>query len=286
MFYSDLMLRIGSTKTIEQQYENCSLKFGCPANWINYADQHADGIADKFEAVFAHVRKDDPRLSMICDDGVPLNRYRSLWDDDGPNNTIYARYIYSCLVPAICFYSLKVKEVATQFGITRDNGLALEIPMDPYYKSLNVSPEECSILFIEYPHKLFEELRKEIPDVINRASNITKDDFDPENALAIRSVSYDLNTEEEFYDLHPYNEVFRKRPSYSNQHEARAIIPNVNFVRYPVDNRESYVDNELFVHLPKLHEYASVIPASKVRRIVAYDFNETLENFTLSFRAS
>ena len=32
MFYSDLMLRIGSTKAIEQQYENCCLKFGCPAN--------------------------------------------------------------------------------------------------------------------------------------------------------------------------------------------------------------------------------------------------------------
>lgn len=38
-----------------------------------------------------------------------------------------------------------------------------------------------------------------------------------------------------------------------------------------------------YVHLPKLHEYASVIPASKVRRIVAHDFNEAMGVFSLSF---
>ena len=40
---------------------------------INYAKIQPPGIADKYEAVFAHVKRDDPRLGMICDDGYPLN---------------------------------------------------------------------------------------------------------------------------------------------------------------------------------------------------------------------
>lgn len=72
MFNSGLMIRIGRTEEIEKQYRECYIRFSCPANWINYANNHAPGIADKYEAIFAHVDKFDPRLWMTCSDGAPL----------------------------------------------------------------------------------------------------------------------------------------------------------------------------------------------------------------------
>ncbi len=109
--YTDVLIRVDRTNRIKEQYKENCVVFGCPANWIDYARKHADGIADKYEAICGHVRKDDPRLSMICDDGVPLNAFRSLWNEEGPDNTIYVRYIYDCLTPTICFYSVNVKNV-------------------------------------------------------------------------------------------------------------------------------------------------------------------------------
>ena len=62
VFSSGIMLRIGKTEEIEKQYNEGYLRFSCPANWINYAKIQPPGIADKYEAVFAHVKRDDPRL--------------------------------------------------------------------------------------------------------------------------------------------------------------------------------------------------------------------------------
>ena len=73
VFRSGIMLRIDKSEEIEKQYNEGYLRFSCPANWINYAKIQPPGIADKYEAVFAHVKRDDPRLGMICDDGYPLN---------------------------------------------------------------------------------------------------------------------------------------------------------------------------------------------------------------------
>ena len=73
VFRSGIMLRIGKTEEIERQFNEGYLRFSCPANWINYAKIQPPGIADKYEAVFAHVKRDDRRLGMICDDGYPLN---------------------------------------------------------------------------------------------------------------------------------------------------------------------------------------------------------------------
>ena len=62
VFSSGIMIRIDKTEVIEKQYNEGYLRFSCPANWINYAKIQPPGIADKYEAVFAHVKRDDPRL--------------------------------------------------------------------------------------------------------------------------------------------------------------------------------------------------------------------------------
>lgn len=46
MAKSSIMLRIGKTEGIEEQYNNCFLKFGCPANWIDLAKQNGYNVTD------------------------------------------------------------------------------------------------------------------------------------------------------------------------------------------------------------------------------------------------
>ena len=283
MFGSGLMLRLGKTEEIEKQFNEGYLRFSCPANWINYAINHPDGIADKYEGVFAHVKKNDPRLSTPGDDGVPLNKYHSLWNDEGPDDTLYVRYVFSCLVPAICFYSIDLKDVANHFGMQKQNNWWLKIDLKPYYNAMGIKPEESSVLIIRYPGKLWEELRREIPNAVKKAVNIFKEDFDVNNPLAIRYVHYDLDINKIFWELHPYDELFRKRPEYIAQCEARIIIPNASFMRDPVSLPEMYYDNEMIVPVPGIKEYSSICQVSKCSRILLKDIPEDRSNYTVCF---
>ena len=43
-FHCGVLIRVGSTEKILDQYENRYLRFGCPANWINYANMPQDGM--------------------------------------------------------------------------------------------------------------------------------------------------------------------------------------------------------------------------------------------------
>lgn len=62
-----------------------------------------------------------------------------------------------------------------------------------------------------------------------------------------------------FFDLHPYDEIFRKQPEYKEHHEARMIIPNVNFLRNPIYYPSLYYDNEMNVPVPELQSYSLFI---------------------------
>ena len=277
------MLRLGSTEEIEKQFNEGYIRFSCPANWINYARHNAPGIADKFEAVFAHVKRDDPRLATKGDDGVPLNKYRSLWNDEGPDDTLYVRYVFSTLVPAVCFYSIDIKDAARHFGINGNSGYWLKTDLQPYYEAMNIVPDKSSVLIIRYPGQFFEELRREIPKAIIGAQNIDKRDFQVNNPLAVKYVNYDLDIDKLFWDLAPYKELFRKQPRFKDQREARIIIPNAPFTRDPVYLPELYHDNEINIPVPNIKTYASICPVSKCKSIQFENFNEDLSRYDLLF---
>lgn len=281
MFNSGLMIRIGSTKEIEKQFQESYIRFGCPANWVNYANNHAPGIADKYEAVFAHVDRFDPRLWMTCDDGVPL--YGALWNSESPNNMVYARYLYSCLVPTVCFYSLGITKLAKQKGI-KDNQLGrLTIDLQNYYKAMNVNPEESSVLIIRFPGQFVTELRREVPNAVAAANNITKKNFDSRNSLTVKYVTYDLDINKTFFNFRPYDEIFRKQPEYKEQHEARMIIPNVNFVTNPKYFPSLYHFNEINVPVPELQSYSFVYPASKCKKMAFENFTQDLRRYDILY---
>ena len=99
--------------------------------------------------------------------------------------------------------------------------------------------------------------------MITAAKNIDKRDFDANNALAVKYVKYDLDIDKEFWELHPYDELFRKRPEFSEQREARMVIPGVIFLRYPYENPDKWEDHVMKVPVPGIKDYAEVIPAGK-----------------------
>lgn len=270
------MIRLDKTEEIEKQYNEGYLRFGCPANWINYARLQPPGVADRYEAVFAHVRKDDERFGMICDDGYPLNYNRSLWDDEELDGMVYARYTYSTLVPTICFYSLDTKKIAGDLGIKGNSDMCIDVDLKPYYKAMNLSPEEeYSLLIIRFPEMLKMDLWNEIPKAVANTDLLFKRRFDANNPFAIRYVKYNLDITKEFWDLHPYDELFRKRPEFRAQHEARIIIPNVMLTMDPVNNPEMYFLNEIKIPVPNIKDYAVVHPA-KYDTIRIEEFNEDL----------
>ena len=282
-FYTGVLLRLGKTEEIEKQYNEGYLRFSCPANWINYAKTHPDGIADKYEGVFAHVKKDDPRLSMICDDGVPLNKYRSLWNEECDDGMLYPRYIFSCLVPAICFYSIDVRGPFRYFEVAGNSDRCLMADLRPYYKAMGINRDEYSILAVCSPNKLDEELVREIPKAVEKAENIDKSDFRKDNPLHGDYVKYDLEIKEEFWEFHPYDELYRKRPKFKRQSEARFIIPNVSFVRDPVYRPDLYQDNEMNVPVPNLKSYSMVVPASNINTMAFMDVSEDLKGWEIGF---
>lgn len=102
------MLRLGKTDEIEKQFNEGYLRFSCPANWINYARIDKSGITDHYEGIFGHVKKDDPKLSSPEKSGLTKQDFDALWKNEGPDNTVFVRYLFSTLVPTLCFYSLPV----------------------------------------------------------------------------------------------------------------------------------------------------------------------------------
>ena len=93
----------------------------------------------------------------------------------------------------------------------------------------------------------------------------------------------DLDIDKEFWELHPYDELFRKRREYKRQREARMIIPNAPFMRDPVYRPDLYHDNELIVPVPGLKSYSSIIPANMCSTIMFDNFNEDFSRYDICF---
>ena len=274
---SDILIRVDKTKTIREQIDEGFVTFGCPANWIDYARKHEDGIADKFEAICGHVRKDDPRLSMICDDGVPLNAFRSLWNEDGPHDTVFVRYIYHCLTPALCFYSVAVKEQVKKATAP------ILIDLRDYYNSLGINREECSVLSIYETNRFFAELRSRIPSALSNNNHINRDNMDDNCRLLAEAVDYSLNLESEFFNPRSLKDIYKKLPKYASQCEARLIIPDVYFTADSVYNPKAYKTNKLNVPVPHLRDYSYVCDAKDANYLIVGDYNVETDDFGVGF---
>ena len=63
-FSTILLMRLGSTKRIEQCYNTRTLSFGCAANWVDYSKTGDKVTGDKLECVFAHLKMVNSRMNV------------------------------------------------------------------------------------------------------------------------------------------------------------------------------------------------------------------------------
>ena len=278
-----ILLRIGETTELCKQYENGYLKFGCPANWIDYAKKADDGIADRYEALIGHVKKDDPRLWVLGDDGVPLNMFRSLWLDETSDGWVYVRYIYHCLTPAICFFSIPVSQMARSEANTKNNkDVKISVDLTMYKKAMGFENlEGKSALVITTPEAFFNDLQCHLRQSIiscekyNQRGNI-------QNASFLASmVHYDLDINKEFFEISAFDDLFRKRACFSDQSEARIIIPSISFCADPVYRDDSYKYNSMNVLVPNIKSYSILCPANEISKIDFFDFSDDFLNYTI-----
>lgn len=70
-FSTILLMRLGSTKRIEQCYNTRTLSFGCAANWVDYSKTGDKVTGDQLECVFAHLKNGDSRMNVKDSHGIP-----------------------------------------------------------------------------------------------------------------------------------------------------------------------------------------------------------------------
>lgn len=278
MAKSSIMLRIGKTNVIKEQFNNCYLNFGCPANWIDLAKTDSTGKADKYEAVFAHVKKVAPRIEELSRGDI-TNLVLGYWFDEGPEDTVYIRDVRMCLVPTLCVYSFDLVEAAKHFGPRPNTGDWIEVDLRPYMNSMTDSKmEDYSVIVIYEPRRLMDDLKREIPKVVSSYINIEKRFFDPNDPVVLDYVKYDLNINELFWKR-PGESVFSKQnlKKYRGQREARIVIADTFSYGFP----RTMPFHELKVPVPGLQSYAHVQTATMLNSMLFTKFSEGYSRFTV-----
>ena len=99
-FSTILLMRLGSTKRIEQCYNTRTLSFGCAANWVDYSKTGDKVTGDQLECVFAHLKNGDSRMNVKDSHGIPMgNHLETLYDPR--TDTYYLRFIPTLLTPRL-----------------------------------------------------------------------------------------------------------------------------------------------------------------------------------------
>lgn len=272
-----LLMRVGPTESIEKNYRDKILTFGCAANWLNYAlTKGNQTVGDIFECVFARTVGRDPRIHSVTDlRGKPMGDHLLVLENIADNSWIL-RYIPTILVPVLCFYSFDVQKICEKLGKDGKPAENFAFNLDEYCKSMGYSTETVSYLFITDPTRFYRELQMMIPEAIeSNKTNLTSKrfygDFNPKEPLFIRNVEYHKHKRNELFWDNPTSmeELFWKLPEYEQQSELRCIIPNINFVQTfdPESDNYDYKLNALDIYLPHLQEYSMVVPATKAHSL-------------------
>lgn len=280
---SILFMRAGKTEEIMDGYKNNYLKFGCPANWINYALKCAnDTIGDVCECVFANVKDNDPRINSLTDKyGKPMGDHLLILNNE-KTHTSLLRYVPIILRPTMCFYSFKYELLYNEYKIRqlRDEQY-LEFYLDEYLEFIGLNEENTSFLFITNTDGFIQDLKKAVPKAVeNNRKNLTSkrfyEEFVSHKPIAVDYINYHKHKRNElFFDNPDSEEVsFWKFPEYEDQSEIRFVIPRINFKQDINNNMDGYdyKQNELNVYLPNFKSYAQVFLAKEVYSLLFNNF--------------
>lgn len=277
---SALLFRIGRKSTIEQQFKEGYITFGCPANWIDYSIKHKDSqTGDLYECIIGQTLQCDPRVEELG-----KTYHNNLLQMNHPNNGLcLVRFIPTILTPTLCFYSFNTDSERNAQRLKGKTGDVVTYNLDRYRRRMGYAEEEASFLFIEDKDSFVNDLRSNVPIAVEQnKNNLTSERvfgrFHPKKPLLINDVDYSRHTKDEIFVDNPMSsqEIFWKMPEYAYQHEMRFIIPGTNFIQ-SYDSLYGYnpTKNVINVHLPHLKEYALVYPASEAHTIRFSEFNDS-----------
>lgn len=278
-----LFLRVGNTKDVYDLYHANQMRFSCPANWLDYAIKKGDqSTGDYQECVYAHLKKDDPRVCSQTDvKGNPMGE-NLLITCSKNSNDCWLRYMPTILMPTACFFSFNMDKMRNE---QQKDGICKEVffDLDLYLNAMGYEKTEASYLFIIRPIEFKNELIASVPKALQEnESKLTTHRFytnsDAEYTVFYDNVDYTHHKKDDFFfdKRDNYAEMFWKTPEYSYQNEVRFIIPNINFKQeFTYPGPYSSEENSLLVELPQLKDYSVVFPASKVHSIIFDCFDDS-----------
>lgn len=280
---ASVLLRVGKTVDINNDFITNSITFGCAANWIDYTRTKGNTISgDLFECVFAHLKMEDPRIGNLKDkNGNPFGD-NIIYQVNPKDNTVWLSFEPTILMPAFCLFGIDVPGILKSMNRTGPKTTFFTFDLDKYCIEMGYQINNAGFLVITDPYAFFDDLRVSIPmSVEQNRDNLTSErfysEFNPAEPLLYRDVEYGHFSDKDiFYDYRGnYDEMFWKQPKYCTQSELRLLIPNINFIQKynPLAEVYDYTRNQLNVTVPGLQTYSAVYHAKDYHSLIFYDFS-------------
>lgn len=232
------LLKVGQNKWIQKLY-NGEVSFSCAKAFIYQAKHDEnDEQGDSDEAVFARLKKDDPRIDEMRH---LLGRDLEIIDD---NSYVKLRRKSACFVPIFCIYTILYSDFISQVKKKGDNYIRIDIS-DKIYNGFIGSTDCQNVLSNDFrimgayfqPKPFFGYLETALKN--------------EEYLFRRNAINYTAEADNEFfiYPTDDYDELFYKRPKYEYQHEARIILPyqriglcnRINIQMQPLDDKDRHL---------------------------------------------
>lgn len=237
------LLKVGQNKWIQKLYDG-EVSFSCAKSFIYQAKYDGnDEQGDADEAIFARIKKDDPRIAEMQN---LLGKDLEIIDD---NSYVKLRRRSACFIPIFCIYTILYSDFVSQVKKKGDNFVRIDVSEKIYTGFLgntdckNVFSNDSRVMGAFFqPTPFFDHLETA---------------FESEGySFRRNAINYTVEANDEFF-IHPtddYEELFYKRPKYEYQHEARIILPyqkaglcnRINIQMKPLDNKDRHLMPDQF----------------------------------------
>lgn len=274
----NILLRLGKTEKLNQEFADNSLTFSCAANWIDYALKHKNySIGDLLEGVFARIPypiSNQYNDLLVGKNNKPLNDAVLISKVDN-KDYCYLRYRPTISMPAICFYGL---DYDSYYFDTKKEFI---IDFDKYARDMGCGINDSSIIIIKDAKKFQNEIIESVKTaIIMKGGNLTNAGFTQkysnDNCLICKSIDYHkYNYNETFFDnTCNAKALFCKQRHYDRQSEFRIVINNLRFKQLYFDKDYNYKQNLFTVYLPHLKEYSEIISLKEYAGVLFSPYNE------------
>lgn len=195
--------------------------FSCPGAYITQAIETGNNEqGDRFEAVFARLRKTDPRIEKMKEQ---LHEDLEIIED---GEYVLLRRYSARLIPVFCFFNYKISDLREgELGEYKDGTILVKMKFDPKmysgFESENASDEEKLIL-----------IYIDAVAFTNKVEGFLKTPQGKNANARMSEVDYKERGNDTFF-IEPtenYDELKYKRPRYKYQHEGRIYFPQCRFI--------------------------------------------------------